>query len=176
MLNPEDRNAIDTLFARLEDVEKRSGPRDADAEDLIRRRMAEQPGSAYYLAQTVVVQERALEEAQHRIEALEAQVERGTQARRGPWGGDNRQVQADERYDRRGGNFGGGGFLAGAAQTAMGVAGGLLLGNMIAGMFGAGHANASESQQDDGGDQGRDDFSGDDTDFGGNDFDSGGDF
>lgn len=33
------------------------------------------------------------------------------------------------------GGRGGGGFLAGAAQTAMGVAGGVLLGNAIGGMF-----------------------------------------
>ena len=39
----------------------------------------------------------------------------------------------------------GGGFLAGAAQTAMGVAGGVLLGNAIAGMFGGSEAQAAES-------------------------------
>ncbi|WP_139043988.1 DUF2076 family protein, partial [Allomesorhizobium alhagi] len=38
----------------------------------------------------------------------------------------------------------GGGFLAGAAQTAMGVAGGVLLGNAIAGMFGGNQAQAAE--------------------------------
>jgi uncharacterized protein len=37
-----------------------------------------------------------------------------------------------------------GGFLAGAAQTAMGVAGGMLLANAVAGMF-AGEAQASEA-------------------------------
>ena len=41
---------------------------------------------------------------------------------------------------------GGGGFLAGAAQTALGVAGGFLLGNAIAGMFGgSGEAQAAET-------------------------------
>ena len=48
----------------------------------------------------------------------------------GPWG-------------QQGGQQRGGGFLAGAAQTAMGVAGGVLLGNAIAGMF-AGDANAAD--------------------------------
>src|SRR5690606_38013612 len=38
-----------------------------------------------------------------------------------------------------------GGFLAGAAQTAMGVAGGVLLGNAIAGMLGGNEAQASEA-------------------------------
>lgn len=44
------------------------------------------------------------------------------------------------------GGYGGGGFLAGAAQTAVGVAGGVLLGNMLAGMFdGGGEAQAAEA-------------------------------
>jgi membrane protease subunit (stomatin/prohibitin family) len=38
----------------------------------------------------------------------------------------------------------GGGFLAGAAQTAMGVAGGVLLGNAIAGMLGGNEAQAAQ--------------------------------
>ena len=42
----------------------------------------------------------------------------------------------------------GGGFLAGAAQTAVGVAGGVLLGNAIAGMF-AGPAEAGEPEMED---------------------------
>lgn len=48
------------------------------------------------------------------------------------------------RYHRTGA---GGGFLAGAAQTAVGVAGGVLLGNMIAGMFSGGNeAQAATAQ------------------------------
>ena len=37
-----------------------------------------------------------------------------------------------------------GGFLAGAGQTAMGVAGGVLMANAVAGMFG-GEAEAAEA-------------------------------
>jgi hypothetical protein len=60
---------------------------------------------------------------------------------------------------------GGGGFLAGAAQTAMGVAGGVLLGNMIAGAFSggdeakaadAGQAEPQQAAADDMGDAGED--------------------
>jgi hypothetical protein len=60
---------------------------------------------------------------------------------------------------------GGGGFLAGAAQTAMGVAGGVLLGNMIADAFGGGDeakaadAGQAEPQQAAAEDSGGDDFS-----------------
>ena len=45
---------------------------------------------------------------------------------------------------------GGGGFLAGAAQTALGVTGGVLLGNAIAGMLGGSEAKAAEPATDKG--------------------------
>ena len=199
MLNPDDRRAIEGLFDRLAEVERRGTARDPEAEALIRAEIARQPWAPYYMAQTVLVQEQALKMAEERISELEAQLQRrpkdflgglwgGRDARqparaparreRGPWDRDERQ--ADNR---------GGGFLAGAAQTALGVTGGLLLGSAIAGMLGAGAAHAGESgadqnadqqdndagQEDSGADSGDNDFGGDDFGDGGG-FDFGGDF
>lgn len=179
MLRPEDQRAIDDLFERLANVERNSGPRDIDAERLIRQRLQENPAAAYYMAQTIIVQEAALREAQRRIEESEAQAqarsggflgsifgddrrEPARTPRRGPWG----PVDDGYRNERRGG--GGSGFLAGAAQTALGVTGGMLLGSAIAGMF-TGGAQAAETP-DAGDDPGLDDGG----DWG--DFDIGGDF
>jgi len=133
MLNPQDRQAIEDLFERLEEVSRRTGPRDAEAEALIRQQIAEQPGAPYYMAQTILVQETALREARERIAELERQ-RAGEPARvRGPW-------------DRREADHGrGGGFLRGAVQTALGVTGGVLLGSAIAGLF-TGEAEAAEPQ------------------------------
>lgn len=172
MLSRDDRNAIEGLFERLAEAERRGGPRDAEAEALIERRMAAQPGSAYYLAQTVVVQQEALKEAERRIEELEGrsrQVER-----RGPW---DREPAYDDRHQQGGFNQNGGGFLAGAAQTALGVAGGMMLGSLIGSIFSAGSANAAEAPVEDNTDGGND--TGGNDDFGGFDgggFDMGGDF
>lgn len=176
MLSRDDRNAIDGLFERLAEAERRGGPRDAEAEALIRQKMAAQPGSAYYLAQTVVVQQEALKEAERRIEELEG---RGREpVRRGPW---DREPAQDDR--RQAGGFNqGGGFLAGAAQTALGVAGGMMLGSLIGSIFSAGSANAAEAPADTNADAGNDAGSdaGGSDDFGGFDdgggFDMGGDF
>jgi hypothetical protein len=177
MLSPEDRSAIEGLFRRLEEAERRGGPRDREAEDLIARLIARQPAAPYYLAQTVVVQQQALNEAERRIEELE-RAGRSIDHRRGPWD-HTPQYQSDDRAPQRGG-YGGGGFLAGAAQTALGVAGGVMLGNMIGSLFSVGGAQAAESPATDTGDT---DTSNDDTgdsgdgDFGGGDgFDVGGDF
>ena len=71
-----DRRAIEALFAKLGAVETRVGPRDPEAEAFIRSAIAAQPGAPYYMAQTIIVQEQALEAANRRIEALEAEERR----------------------------------------------------------------------------------------------------
>ncbi len=68
-----DQQAIESLFEKLANVERQSPPRDAEAETYIREQVARQPGAPYYMAQTIVVQEQALNAAQARIEELEQQ-------------------------------------------------------------------------------------------------------
>lgn len=170
-MDTNDRQAIEDLFGKLGDVERQAAPRDAEAEAFIREQITRQPGAPYYMAQTIVVQEQALNAAQARIEELES----GAAGSQGSGGGLFGGLFGSSPSPARGsvprvgrspmsGQRGGGGFLAGAAQTAMGVAGGLLLGNMIGGMF-AGDAQAAESGTDE-------------TDAGADDggFDGGGDF
>jgi len=171
MLTREDRNAIDGLFERLREAEQRGGPRDAEAEAYIRQKIAAHPAAPYYLAQTVVVQQEALKEAERRMEQLERNG-RQVEQRRGPW---DREPAYDDR--RQAGGWGGGGFLAGAAQTALGVAGGVMLGSLIGSIFSSGAANASEydnSQSDNSSDTGNDQGADAGADDGG--FDGGGDF
>ena len=170
-MNHDDRIAIEGLFERLANVERRSPPRDREAEALIATEMSRQPAAPYYMAQTILVQEQAIESAEERIRQLEdALADRRESRSRGPWDND----------DRRSGEGRGGGFLAGAAQTALGVSGGLLLGSAIGSLLGLGASPAQaattpppadpvadEPPADDGGDFGGGDFGG---------FDLGGDF
>jgi hypothetical protein len=153
-MDREDRRAIADLFGRLAEAERKSPPRDPEAEAFMRERIAAQPGAPYYLAQTVIVQQQALESARDRIAELESRAGGGFL---GSLFGDNGRRQAPRQAqpmpdDRRGPWGGGGGFLAGAAQTAMGVAGGVLLGNMIGGLFGGSDAHAADSDRSDDGD------------------------
>lgn len=206
-MNDQDRQAIDGLFAKLDEAERRTGPRDAQAEGYIAQRIAQQPAAPYLMAQTIVMQDYALQQAQARIEELERQAQEAAAqnapapepaptgglfgglfgssqppVRRGPvpsvprtggafgeapmanpaipagtspaWqsgaqsmgqpGYPQGQPGAFGQLAGRPG-FGGGGFLAGAAQTAVGVAGGVLLGNALAGMFGGSEAKAAEA-------------------------------
>ena len=175
MLTREARTAIDGRFERLREAEQRGGPRDAEAEAYIRQKLASHPAAPYYLAQTVVVQQEALKEAERRMEQLERNG-RQIEQRRGPW---DREPNYDDRR-QYGGGFGGGGFLAGAAQTALGVAGGMMLGSLIGSIFSTGAANASEydnSAADNGAADGGNDQGGSDTGANeGGGFDGGGDF
>ena len=142
-MDDRDRAAIEELFRKLAEVEHRSPLRDAEAEAFIRGRIGAQPGAPYYMAQTIVAQEQALLEAQRRIEELSghARQRSGGGFFDSLFGGGRLQPgpayrppagRADHGPWSGGRGMGGGGFLAGAAQTAMGVAGGVVLGSMLA--------------------------------------------
>ncbi|TIU92087.1 MAG: DUF2076 domain-containing protein [Mesorhizobium sp.] len=70
-----DQQAIGNLFEKIANVERQTPPRDAEAERFINDQIARQPGAPYYMAQTIVVQEQALNAAQSRIEELEQQAQ-----------------------------------------------------------------------------------------------------
>ena len=177
----QDRQAIEGLFSRLGEVERQAGARDAQAEGFIRERISQQPGAPYFMAQTIVMQDYALQQAQARIQQLEQQQQEVEERPASGGGFLSGMFGGGQSAPRRssvptsgrtplardvpmgapaGSSMGaaqmapgamaqmqpgrGGGFLAGAAQTAMGVAGGVLLGNALGGMFGGGEAKAAE--------------------------------
>jgi hypothetical protein len=159
-MNVQDREAIERLFSRMAEAEARTGPKDAEADAYIRQQIARQPGAPYMMAQTVVMQTYALEQAQERIEALEHELaERDrTASQNGLFGGGvmrepSRRMSSVPAAGQPMGapagmpmppsQAGGGGFLAGAAQTALAVAGGMLLGNALGGLFGSSSAQAA---------------------------------
>jgi hypothetical protein len=142
-MDANERSIIDDLFERLRKAEAQSDARDPDAEALIRDHVAAQPGAPYYMAQAIVVQQEALGRAQSRLQDLERQL-----AERRPGGflsglfGDEERPSAGAplRGDQGAGGLeryrqSGGGFLAGAMQTALGVAGGFLIADALTGLF-----------------------------------------
>jgi uncharacterized protein len=143
-MDQNERRIIDDLFERLRKAEEQAGPRDPEAEALIARHVAGQPAAPYYMAQAIVVQQDALARAQTRIEELE---HRPAERRSGGFlgglfgGGEEAQSPAPVRGDHGFGGFGhyqragGGGFLAGAMQTALGVAGGFLIADALSGLL-----------------------------------------
>jgi hypothetical protein len=154
-MDQNERRIIDDLFARLGEAERRAGSRDAEAERSIEGHLGRQPAAPYYMAQAIVVQQEALASAQARIEQLERELaERpaGGGFLGGLFGAGERPAPA--RPEQRRGPPGqgpwsrgygqGGGFLAGAAQTALGVAGGVLAADALAGLLAPDQAAAAE--------------------------------
>ena len=150
-MNADDRELISGLFDRMKGVGALEKDRVADT--LINDSMRRNPDSPYLLVQSVLVQERALQEADGRIQALEKQVadleaQGGSQAaasgsfaapRSSPGFGAGRTaptpaVPVTKNSVRQRGDSGGG-FMAQAMTTAAGVAGGMLLASGIQSLF-----------------------------------------
>lgn len=74
-MNSEEQTLIDGLFSRLQQAETDSAPRDAKAEARIKEHMARQPAVGYYMTQSILVQEHALQslDAQNKQQAQQIQ-------------------------------------------------------------------------------------------------------
>jgi len=157
-MNTGERNMIEGLFDRLRQAESQTGPRDGQAEAMIRDAIARQPAAPYLMAQVILVQEMGLRNLQSRVEELEREVAERPQGGGflGSLFGGGARPQPAAGAGPRQGRFPahaatmqppaqGGGFMAGAMQTAVGVAGGMLLANAVAGMFAGEEAQAAEA-------------------------------
>jgi len=130
-MNAQEKQIIDLLFSKLQETAAKSGPRDAQAESHINRLMAQIPGAGYFMAQAIIVQQQALKHAEVKIAELKQQGGRS----QGflppqPTGASQRSQPGQPAPQTQGG-----GFLAGAAQTAVGIGGGILLANAGMALF-----------------------------------------
>lgn len=68
-MTPHETALVTVLLGRLKKLD--SDPKDTEAETLIRQTTADRPDAAYYLVQTVLIQDLSLHVAQNRIAELE---------------------------------------------------------------------------------------------------------
>jgi hypothetical protein len=157
-MTPQERQLVTDLFDRLATLE--GSERDPEAERLIADGLKRAPNAPYALAQTVLVQDQALRDADARIRDLEgsggdrARKTRFLDDMRGALFGHNEEpggsvpavkAPAGTSSFGRGGNVQvspqdqgqGGSFLGNAAAAAAGVIGGALLLDAIRSMMGA---------------------------------------
>src|ERR671921_682498 len=101
-MDHQDRQAIEQLFGKIAQVEGQAGAPDAQAAELIRPRIGQQPNAPYYMAQTIVVQEQALSAAHGRIQQLEQELASrpagGGSFLSGLFGGGQQRPQAQQPY------------------------------------------------------------------------------
>lgn len=156
----QEHQLIEGLFSRLKQAESQTGPRDAAAEQLIKERLQQQPGAPYYMAQAILIQEAAMKKLNERITELEnrvAQQQQQPQQSSGGFlsslfgGGSRQQPQqpqsawsnAPQQPQQQQPQYNnapaapsrGTGFLGGALQTAVGVAGGVVMADMLTSLF-----------------------------------------
>lgn len=141
------KTMIDDLFGKLAQAEQQTGPRDGDAEALIGDALSKQPNAPYYMAQTILVQEHALNELNRKVEELQQQHNERPAGGGGFLGGlfgggktapAQRSAAAGRQPPPSAAPFRNapqGSFLGGAMQTALGVAGGVMLASAVTGMF-----------------------------------------
>jgi uncharacterized protein len=155
-MTPQERELVTQLLVRVK--EHAAEAKDAEAEALIRQAMAAQPDAPYFLVQTVLMQDMALQQAQERLRQLEAQAApakaaatsflggagRGSVPSAGAWTQSQPAAPpppAAAPWTQAGVPFAaaapGGGFLQQAATTAAGIAGGALLFEGIRSLFGS---------------------------------------
>lgn len=145
-MQSQEQGLIDGLFDRLKQAQARDSKRDQQADQLIRQHLVQQPDAPYYMAQALLIQQAALTRLNERVKELEA-------SQSTPSGGSflsglfvsessppprftpppaTAPAQPASRASS---------FLGGALQTAAGVAGGVMLADMIGGLF---HNNRPE--------------------------------
>jgi hypothetical protein len=127
-MNRQDQQAIDELFQRMYQQTEQGGPRDPEAEARIQEHFRKgPPGLLYHMAQTLVAQQYALEQAKSDLATYRGQggapagFARPQRAGRGGYGGGGgysgyqQQAQYQPGYQQQG--PGGSGFLAGAGRS-----------------------------------------------------------
>ena len=81
-MTPQEHQLITELFARLKQTPAQA--KDAEADQLIRKGGMEHSDALYLLVQTVLIQDMALSQAQHRLAALEQHLAAATAASSAP--------------------------------------------------------------------------------------------
>ncbi|CAK9884078.1 MAG: hypothetical protein XXXJIFNMEKO3_00459 [Candidatus Erwinia impunctatus] len=149
----EEQQLIEGLFNRLKQAESQSAPCDSEAEKLIQQQLQRQPQAPYYMAQAILIQEAALKQLNARVEELEKRLAQAPQQSSGgflsglfggtgtptaqttpagnAWNNNPPAPQSAPAAPASSGR----GFLGGALQTAAGVAGGVVIADMLTSMF-----------------------------------------
>ncbi|CAL4320617.1 Putative uncharacterized protein Yba2 [Buchnera aphidicola (Protaphis terricola)] len=160
-MKDEEKKLIENLFYRLKNAELNSSDRDDGANNLIQDLVKKQPYSSYYMVQTILIQETAIKKLSLKIEELENKLSTIDIKNKKPsflssffkkepnsleksnsiWEKNSNIPRSCNHMPTSTSTIGpitnnsSSGFLKNALQTATGVAGGMILGNMLMNIF-----------------------------------------
>jgi len=144
-MTPDERKMLEDLADKI--AKTPPPPKDAEAEDLIRKRIGSRPDALYLMTQTVLIQNLALQQAQEQIQQLQHSPQPAGSSflgQRGPARASGASYSAPPPYappqyappsPAGPSPTGAPSFLRGAAQTAAGVAAGALAFEGIQALF-----------------------------------------
>lgn len=118
-MNDQELKLIDGMFAQLRKAAAESEQQDAAAVQRITQQMQAFPQAPYFMVQLIILQRAALKRAQQLAKA-------GSEGAQSPAAPPPQQSRPRSQQE-------GAGFLAGAAQTALGVAGGIVVADLAIG-------------------------------------------
>lgn len=152
----EEQRLIEGLFQRLKQAEQQSGARDAQADRLISECVRQQPAAAYYMTQSILIQEAALKRLHAQVQELQNEVatlktqqpasggflsnlfgsgKSQPQQPANNWNSPQQAPAPNYAPQPQAAPSRAGGFMSGALQTAAGVAGGVVIADMLTSMF-----------------------------------------
>lgn len=163
-MKDEEKQLIENLFHRLKNTELKSSERDNQADILIQSLVKKHPHSSYYMVQTMLIQETAIKKMSLQIEELKNQISilnseklkkktsflsnflkkdsvspSSAYDNRNIWQNNQSPLQSSTTSIPTSSTInataGSNSFLKNALQTATGVAGGMILGNMLMNVF-----------------------------------------
>lgn len=115
-MNSEEQTLIDGLFSKLKDAESASAARDAAAEARIKEHLTRQPAAPYYMTQSILVQEAAVNQLNRQVQERDEQI-RKLEA-------ELAQARGQSSSGSTGGGFLSGIFGGGASRPAQPASGG----------------------------------------------------
>ena len=154
-MNQNDKAMIDKLFEQLGKAAEQTTNRDPGADTYIRQRVQQQPDLMYNMVQTLILQQKALQNAKTQLDNLQRQD-----------GGKQAPALAQTETPSQGQSF-----LAGAAETTVGVAGGIFLADAVGSIFDSVDYDVAADAADDAYEAGLEDGVELDDDFGFDDLD-----
>ncbi|CAL4320753.1 DUF2076 domain-containing protein [Buchnera aphidicola] len=162
-MKDEEKKLIENLFHRLKNTELKSSERDDQADVLIQSLVKKNPHSSYYMVQTMLIQETAIKKMSLQIEELKNKISilnseklkkktsflsnflkkdsvlpSSSYDNTNVWNNNQKPLQsANTNFPTSStmNTTSNNGFLKNALQTATGVAGGMILGNMLMNIF-----------------------------------------
>ncbi|ALD15144.1 hypothetical protein IX46_00945 [Buchnera aphidicola (Aphis glycines)] len=158
-----EKKLIENLFCRLKKTELNSFERDTEANSLIQDLVKQQPYSSYYMTQTILIQETAIKKLSLKVEELNKKISNlnsNTTSKKSSFlsslfkkepipsdvsnnvwksnqniSGSYNPLPVPPSNASNSISHSSSGFLKNALQTATGVAGGMILGNMLMNIF-----------------------------------------